>query len=79
MVHAIGKKEWYDAVPKDLPILLMAGAEDPVGEYGKGVREVCDTLKNTGHTNVSMNLYAGDRHEILNEFDRDKVISDTLK
>lgn len=71
-------KRWYDSVPKDLPILLTSGKEDPVGGYGKGVREVESRLKETGHTRVTLKLYAESRHEILNEVNRDDVMADIL-
>ena len=44
---------------ENLPILLVSGAEDPVGDYGKGVESVADGLKATGHGNVTMKLYPG--------------------
>ena len=74
----VNNYEWYTKVPKELPILLIAGAEDPVGNYGKGVKEVYDKLANTGHTDVTMKLYKDDRHEILNEFDKETVYTDVL-
>ena len=69
---------WYTAVPEDLPILLTSGAEDPVGDYGKGVESVADGLKATGHGNVTMKLYPGCRHEVLNETNRQEVMEDLL-
>ena len=72
----ISGKAWYRAVPNDKPIFLIAGENDPVGEYGKGVTEVFMTLKKTGHSSVEMKLYPGDRHELLNEIDRDAVTKD---
>ena len=79
MNKLINIKSWYESVPKNLPILLMAGEQDPVGAYGKGVIEVYDKLKASNHSDVTLNLYPDDRHEILNELDRDKVIADTLE
>ena len=69
---------WYQAVPKELPVLLVSGGEDPVGEYGKGVKSVKDLLDATGHTKVTMKLYAGCRHEVLNETNRQEVMEDLL-
>jgi len=69
------EKEWFAAVDKTKPILLTSGAEDPVGDYGAGVRKVCDLLKAQG-ANVRMKLYDGYRHEILNDGCRDQVIAD---
>lgn len=65
-------KAWAQKV-KNVPILLLAGKDDPVGNYGKGVREVCDNLIATGHTKVVLQLYEGGRHEMHNELNRDEV------
>ena len=68
-------KKWFEAVDKEKPVLLIAGTDDPVGNYGKGVKEVYDRLAETGH-NVKIKLYEGARHEILNETNRDEVNKD---
>ena len=63
---------WYDNVDKNVPVLLLSGDKDPVGDFGKGVTFIYDKLIKTGH-NAYIKLYPGDRHEILNEVDRDNV------
>lgn len=65
--------ECYNTVKKDLPILLVAGADDPVGAYSKGINEVADKMKASGHTNVTVKLFPGCRHEVLNETNRQEV------
>lgn len=70
------KKESVFMIPKTLPILFAAGMEDPVGGYGKGVRKVYEKYKAAGIKDVSLRLYAGDRHELLNEIDREQVKKD---
>ena len=60
------KKENISMIPKSLPVLFVSGAEDPVGNFGKGVRKVCEIYKSAGLRDVSLKLYEGDRHEILN-------------
>lgn len=72
----IGKKESAFMIPKNLPILLAAGSEDPVGRFGKGVRKVYERYKKAGIEDVTLRLYAGDRHEVLNETDRQQVYLD---
>ncbi len=67
---------WASKVP-DKPILLMSGACDPVGNMGKGVKQVNDWLETTHHQ-VCMKLYPNGRHEMLNECNRDEVFSDVL-
>ena len=69
---------WAQRVPKELPILLTAGEEDPVGSFGKGVREVDSLLREAGVRDLTMRLYPGARHEILNETNRREVYADIL-
>ena len=66
---------WYRALPAALPVLLVSGADDPVGDYGCGVRTVYDRLLEAG-VDVRIKLYENCRHEILNDTCRDEVIAD---
>lgn len=63
-------------IPKDLPLLLVSGADDPVGSFGKGVKKVYEQYQKAEIKDVTMKLYEGDRHEILNEKDKDQVYQD---
>ena len=63
-------------VPKDLPLLFVAGAEDPVGDCGRGVARAVDEYRNAGVRLVEMGIYPGARHEILNEPCREAVWHD---
>lgn len=69
---------WYRNISKSIPILLVSGEEDPVGNYGKGVREVASKLKKRG-AKVSCTLYKGARHEILNDFTYETVKRDIVE
>lgn len=75
---AMEKKESIYMIPKSLPILFAAGIEDPVGDFGKGVRKIYEKYKSAGIQDVTLRLYAGDRHELLNETDRTQVYQDLL-
>jgi alpha-beta hydrolase superfamily lysophospholipase len=70
------QKSNIDRTPKDLPLLIISGADDPVGDLGEGVRKVFAKYSAAGCNRVTMKLYEGDRHEILNELDRDTVYND---
>jgi alpha-beta hydrolase superfamily lysophospholipase len=59
-------------------VLLISGAEDPVGAFGKGVREVYQGLKDAGFSDLAITLYEDMRHEILNEKDKQRVYNDLL-
>lgn len=63
-------------VPRDLPLLFVSGAEDPVGDCGAGVRRAVRLYLDAGLDDVSMRIYEGMRHEILNEGDRGRVFAD---
>ncbi len=65
------------ALPASLPVLVISGAKDPVGMFGSGVISFSDQLTENGLT-PEVILYPGDRHEILNEDDREKVYDDVL-
>lgn len=65
-------------IPRNLPILLIAGSDDPVGDCGAGVERARDLLVDAGASDVTMTLYPGMRHEILNEPDRERVFEDVL-
>ena len=67
------------SVPKDLPVYFVAGADDPVGDYGKGVNKAKDKFVKAGVKDVDITLYDGGRHEILNDFCKDEVMGDILK
>lgn len=72
----IQKEENFANVRKDLPVFFMSGAEDPVGDRGEGVKKAYELLKRVGYSNLDIKLYEDDRHEILNESDRDVVYKD---
>ena len=76
---AVNMPEWYIALPKELPVLLANGAEDPVGDYGAGVKAVAESLKAAGHEKVTLKLYPECRHEVLNETNRQEVMEDLLR
>jgi alpha-beta hydrolase superfamily lysophospholipase len=68
-----------DRMPKDMPILITSGSDDPVGGYGKAPAELYSRYKSMGMTAVSFKLYDGDRHEILNEKNKKQVWEDIAK
>lgn len=71
---AQGSVEFFKRYPPALPIHVMAGTMDPVGELGIGVRRLLDTLASAGLTNVSSKFFKDDRHELVHEIDRGDVI-----
>ena len=60
-------------IRKDLPVYLLSGSEDPVGQHFEGVRMQMERYRAAGLTNVSHDFYPGGRHEMLNEINHDEV------
>ncbi len=62
-----GRKKAYEHWKKDMPVLLLSGDMDAVGNFGKGVKTLQKKMKKAGLRNVQMHLYSGARHDILHE------------
>jgi alpha-beta hydrolase superfamily lysophospholipase len=71
-------QENVNRYPKELPVFIVSGADDPVGDLGTGVKKVYDMFQTAGMEDVTYQLYDTDRHEILNELDRERVYNDVL-
>ncbi len=67
-----------EKIPREMPVLFTSGADCCLGEFGKGVTKLYNMYKDMGMKDVSIKLYETDRHEILNETDRDVVYKDLL-
>ena len=69
-------KECVNKMRKGIPLLVVSGDADPVGNLGEGTKAAAEALKAAGIKDVTLKLYQGDRHEILNELDREQVYED---
>lgn len=78
LISRLHNPENLERIPKKLPVLMVSGDADPVGDYGRGVRKAYDSLRSAGLENVQLRLYEGGRHELLNETNRDEVMNDIL-
>lgn len=63
-------------VPRTLPVLFVSGKQDPVGNFGKDVEKVYHLYQKAGIKDVTLRFYENDRHEVLNEQDRQQVYED---
>lgn len=77
-IRFISAKRNMARIKKDLPVYLISGDRDPVGEYGKGVLRAYRSFLSAGCTDVTLKLYHEGRHEMLNEINRDEVYKDLL-
>jgi len=73
------KRENLQKIPKELPVYLFSGTEDPVGAYGSGVGLVAKELRDAGLNDVDMRLYKDGRHEMFNEKDKEQVFRDLIQ
>lgn len=78
LMHEVCSPDCVASYPKNLPLLYIAGTEDPVGECGEGVSKAADLAHGAGVKDVRCRLYAGMRHEILNEHGRQVVYDDVV-
>ena len=76
MLKSVSGEQWAARVPRSLPVLIIAGAMDPVGAEGAGPREVEQRLIDRELSDVTCKIYDGMRHEIHNEIGREEVMSD---
>jgi len=64
-----GRKDACSAWNKDMPVLLISGQDDPVGDGGKGVRAVKRQMDAAGMKDVELCLLPGARHILLDEYE----------
>lgn len=78
MLALTSAKKWYQSMEPDLPILLLSGKDDPIGNFGKGISQVEDGLRKEGCT-VQTRLYEGFRHELQGDSSFEQVFGDVLE
>jgi alpha-beta hydrolase superfamily lysophospholipase len=74
----LGTDAHLQRIPKTLPIHLIAGTHDPVGERSAGVQRLMSVWAKAGLTRVTHRFYADARHELVNEINRDEVTRDLI-
>ena len=74
----IADKKNLAKMDPDTPVALFSGDADPVGGMGKGVKTVHGFFREAGCKDLTMKLYPGARHEILNEINREEAYADIL-
>lgn len=75
----IYKSENLNKIDKTKPIYIFSGEKDPVGgKKSVNVKKLDKMYKNLGVKDVNLKIYAGARHEILNETNNQEVYADIL-
>ena len=78
-IYYIEQKTNLERMRNDLPVFFIAGGDDPVGPYGKGVQTCVGAFRKVGMKDVSIRIYPLCRHEILNEINRQEIFEDVLQ
>ena len=76
LISRLYNPENLSQIPRELPLLMVSGTADPVGDYGKGVERAYESLKAAGVEDIRLKMYEGGRHELLNETNRGQVMQD---
>ncbi|MCI8477321.1 MAG: alpha/beta hydrolase [Oscillospiraceae bacterium] len=74
----IARPEHLRRMDPETPIYFFSGDQDPVGGNGTGVKKVVKLFQAAGVKDLTLKLYPGGRHEMLNEINRSEVYADTL-
>ncbi len=77
LLKYVSSEDWAKKVPLWLPVYIISGRDDPVGNYGKGVDEVFDRLNECELNFLKYKLYDDCRHELFNEKNRLEVLEDS--
>ena len=75
LVDAVG----LHRIRKALPIYLLSGSEDPVGQQLEGLMVLIERYRSAGLRDISYDFYDGGRHEMLNETNRLEVLNRLLE
>ena len=65
-------------IPKALPIYVFSGTDDPVHGEQKDIQRMLQAFYDQGLANIDVKWYAGGRHEMFNETNREEVIADLV-
>ena len=77
-IRRIGDPRALARMDPDTPVALFSGGDDPVGGMGRGVETVAGLFRRAGCRDLTVKLYPGARHELLNELNREQVLDDLL-
>ena len=73
LAHRANDPATYRDTPHDLPLLFVSGDADPVGKCGRAVADAAESMEAAGAEDLTLRLFPGMRHEILNELGKQEV------
>lgn len=78
-IKELQKTSNMQKTPKETPILIISGDEDPVGDYGKAATKLYEQYNKLGLHDIHLKVYKNGRHELLNDIDRATVMEDVIR
>ncbi len=78
-LNKIHKSKNIKKIPTELPVFFIWGSDDPVGSYGASIKDLIKIYQSNGMKKIDFKEYTGDRHEILNENDKETVEKDIIE
>ena len=78
-IYYIQQRKNLQNMCKETPVLLIAGGDDPVGSYGKGIQTCASEFRKAGMSWVDKKIYPLCRHEILNEINKAEIFQDIME
>lgn len=78
MLSTLYEERKLKNIPRNLPIILLSGKEDPVGLYGEGIKNLSQRIARYSGSKPEIRIYEGSRHEILNDHDKETVMEDIV-
>jgi alpha-beta hydrolase superfamily lysophospholipase len=72
------ERNLLERIRADLPIYLVVGEQDPINGQGALAHLLAKRLRDAGVHDVTVRVYPGARHEVLNETNRDEVVADIV-
>ena len=76
LARITNSRGWPSRMPKNLPIYLFSGLDDPIGNFGHGVIKVYGELVGAGCKDIEIRLYEDARHDMLFEMNKHEVYED---
>lgn len=76
LIKEVNSLKWYEDISKSMPVFIIGGTDDSVSKLGKGIKSLYNNLIKYGSIDISIKLYDGGRHEMLNEINRYEVFQD---
>ena len=76
LIYGFYEEDKLERIPEELPMFLVGGKEDPVGNYGTDVRWAYFLLVLARIKNIKYKIYDNSRHELLNDTEKDIVTED---